>query len=220
MTIKSLTLLTADITTTKLFYHNTLGFKIIDQSDHQISFQVGVSVLQFQLTNTIQNPTYHFAFNIPENQIEQAKDWLSARVSLEKDAENNELIDFSNWNAHAIYFYDSLGNIVEFIARHGLDNASQQPFSIQNIINISEIGLPSDDVIDLVQTIQTHSNLPNYLSGSDKFYTIGDENGLFVIVPTDRVWYMTKELKSTMFPTWVEVKEIESEFKYGEYVFS
>lgn len=219
MKIKALTLFTADISKAKAFYHQLLGFECIEESTPAITFKIGYSFLTFQQTNDFQNPAYHFAFNIPENQIDAAKSWLSSKVTLQRDETGNTIIDFKNWNAQALYFYDSIGNIVELIARHDLDNASLLPFSAQSIINISEMGLPVQDVNTLVNTIQAHSELPTYKSGSDKFYPLGDEEGLLICVPTNRIWYMTEDLLSHDFPCTIKIEELEEPFEFGNYSF-
>lgn len=48
---------------------------------------------------------------------------------------------FSFWPAHACYFEDLAGNIVELIARHNENPTSESPFTISSILNISETSL-------------------------------------------------------------------------------
>jgi hypothetical protein len=71
---------------------------------------------------------YHFAFNIPENQIRSAKEWLMPRTVLLKDEQGNDYFQHSGWNSEAVYFKDPAGNILEFIARHDLSNAVDGDF--------------------------------------------------------------------------------------------
>ncbi len=211
MKIKELELLTYDVESAKIFYHELMGFEIVHQSTEAISFKAGASTLTFKHLDLYPKPTYHFAFNIPKNQMEAAQNWLKARVTLQKDEKGNTIVDFKNWNAQAVYFYDSLGNIVELIARHGLENASNVPFSAQSMLSVSEIGVPSDDVNTVAATIQKHFKIPTYKSGSDKFHPLGDEEGLLINVPTGRVWYMTEDLVSAKFPIKVTVETDKKE---------
>jgi catechol-2,3-dioxygenase len=37
-----------------------------------------------------------------------------------------EVVDYSHWNAHSIFFLDPAGTVVEYIARHDLKNADQR----------------------------------------------------------------------------------------------
>ena len=195
-----------------------MGFKIQNLSETIVSFQIGQSTLIFELNNDLKNPIYHYAFNIPSNQIEEAKEWLASRTTLVKDTEGNDLIDFSNWNARALYFYDSIGNIGELIARDDLDDYSETAFSSNSIYSISEIGLPVADVLNFKTQVQKHFDVPIYKAGSAKFAPLGDEHGLFICVPLDRVWFPTTDLKSASFPVRVEIEGKSNEvLKYEKY---
>ncbi|WP_260321042.1 hypothetical protein [Peribacillus simplex] len=46
--------------------------------------------------------------------------------------------NFAHLPAHAFYFYDPSGNIVEFISRYEIAKDSIEPFSVKSILNISE----------------------------------------------------------------------------------
>ncbi len=206
MKIKTLVLATNNLNAVTHFYNKTLGFHIQNRSENLVSFQIGESILTFELNNEVEHPTYHYALNIPANQIEAAKQWLSKRVTLIKDEKGNDTIDLSHWNAHALYFYDSVGNIGELIARHDLDNHAETDFSMESIYAVSEIGLPVADVLGFKTVVQNHFDTPNYKSASAKFAALGDENGLFICVPLDRVWFPTVHLKAASFPVLVEIE--------------
>lgn len=130
----------------------------------------------------------HFAVNIPENQIEEARDWLVARVPL-IEANGETIFHFENWNAHAVYFRDPVGNVVELIARHTLHNASHDPFSVNSFLCVSEIGIAADDVPQAAQLLQDRYDLPVYGVPSTTFTALGDENGLLIVVPVGREWF-------------------------------
>ena len=67
------------------------------------------------------------------------------------------IAQFENWNANAVYFYDNNGNILEFIARHDLQNNQFTPFNSESILNISEIGIVSEAPLELAnQLIDKH----------------------------------------------------------------
>ena len=206
MKIKSLVLATNNLDAVTDFYSKVLDFKIIEQSEKIVSFQIGQSILTFELNNEFENPIYHYAFNIPANQLEEAKEWLANRTTLVKDEKGNDTMNFSNWNAHALYFYDSVGNIGELIARHDLNNHSELEFSSDSIYSISEIGLPVADVLDFKTKAQKRFDIPIYKAGSAKFAPLGDENGLFICVPLGRVWFPTTDMKSAAFPVRVAIE--------------
>ncbi len=62
--------------------------------------------------------------------------------------------DFSFWPAHACYFEDPAGNIVELIARYNENPKSESPFSVNSIINISEIGLIVKDAPQVAKQLK------------------------------------------------------------------
>ena len=109
MRILKLSLLTADIDATANFYQNILGLSLIEMNKNSVTFQAGSSVLRFISVKDI-HPIYHFAFNIPCNQIEQALQWAKGKVEIIPETDNNIIDDFKNWNARAFYFYDKNRN--------------------------------------------------------------------------------------------------------------
>jgi hypothetical protein len=58
----------------------------------------------------------HFTFNIPHNQLDAAISWLQQFTSLLPVPGNGHIATFESWNAHAVYFYDNNGNLLELIA--------------------------------------------------------------------------------------------------------
>ncbi|GAB4516848.1 MAG: hypothetical protein OHK0046_22810 [Anaerolineae bacterium] len=169
------------------FYAETLGLPRITAADDLI-FQVGATKLSFQRSATPHR--YHFAFNIPNNQFDAAKAWIKARVPLIPIKDDQDEIDFTSWNAKSLYFFDPAGNVLEFIARYGLENACDDAFDSSGLLNISEIGLGTPDVQRTVQEIQTHLGYPVFDGeGSTTFCAIGNDEGLFIVVPEGREWF-------------------------------
>ena len=93
-----------------------------------------------------------------------------------------EIVDFKNWNAEALYFYDPAGNIVEFIARKNLKIESTQPFGPQSFQHISEIGLPVRDVRGTYHLLNEKCGLEKYSGDYERFCAIGTEKGLFITI--------------------------------------
>ena len=172
----------------KKFYTKTLELPLLSESKKGFSFQAGLTKIKFSRASQWEEPFYHFAFNIPENQIEEAKRWLSSRVQLiEKGGQ--DLFYFESWNAVALYFYDPAGNIVEFIARHNLRNRSQAQFSGKSILSVSEIGYAVEDVHLFCEHIKQELNLTLWDGDEKQFAAVGDEEGLFIVVSQDRPWF-------------------------------
>jgi catechol-2,3-dioxygenase len=139
-------------------------------------------------------PFYHFAFNIPENKIVKALEWQKARTPLLFIPDQNraagyppEVVDYSHWNAHSIFFLDPAGNVVEYIARHDLKNADSSSFSLMDILYASEIGLIVDDVPRTAERLKDWAAVPQYRGGSDQFMALGDEHGLLLVMKRGRV---------------------------------
>lgn len=190
MLIKEIVLLTsADSETLKNFYTGLLGLEVLKSGKLTISFSAGDSILTFEKKSKYIDPFYHFAFNIPANKFQEAKEFLtSSGIELLTLDGNNEF-DFKSWNAHSVYFYDPAGNILEFISRHNLKNKSEQKFSGNSILNISEIGFPVKNVNEFYLEIQKKLGIPFFSGDKKSFTAMGDDNGLFIIVTTGRIWF-------------------------------
>ncbi len=192
MKIIELQLLSNDLVSTEAFYHGILDLNIRKKTSTEISFIVGSSILQFNLSKVLK-PVYHFAFNIPKNKLEEAYVWISNKVNTIAIEGDNYIADFSSWNARAFYFYDNNGNILEFIARYDLDNAIDKAFDSSSIQSISEIGVVVEDVLAETDKLITKYNLELFSNSSlpGQFAAIGDNEGLFIVVKEGRDWYPT-----------------------------
>jgi catechol-2,3-dioxygenase len=139
-------------------------------------------------------PFYHFAFNIPENKILKALEWQKARTPMLYIPESNratgyppEVVDYSHWNAHSVFFLDPAGNVVEYIARHDLKNGDSSPFSWGDILYASEIGLIVNDVAATAAMLTDVTGVSQYKGGNDQFMAMGDEYGLLLVMKRGRV---------------------------------
>ena len=194
MEIKEIVIQTDDLKGTENFYANVLGFELIKKEQNTIAFLAGNSILTF-LKSTNLNPNYHFAFNIPKNKLNEATIWLNSKVNLLLNDENEIITDFGDWNAKAIYFYDNNNNIVEFITRFDLTNETEKKFDASSVLSISEIGIVANDPMKLASQIMDKNHLNYFEKGkqSENFISIGDDNGLVIIVKNDRKWYPTEQ---------------------------
>ncbi|MFS0839714.1 VOC family protein [Paenibacillus sp. 1P03SA] len=188
MKILELTLYAANITELKQFYGERLGLPVTEENGDSFSFRAGITNVTFIRAAEAGDNFYHFAFNIPENKIEEAAGWLGERVEL-LSREGTPIVHFESWNAHAVYFKDPAGNIVELIARHNLENTSQKPFSEEDIACVSEIGMPVDDVSAALLALKREAGLEAWMTPGDTFAPVGDEQGLFIVVKKGRVWF-------------------------------
>jgi catechol 2,3-dioxygenase-like lactoylglutathione lyase family enzyme len=191
MKIETLILTTNAVQKQVEFYRDIFGLGVLEQTDRRAVFKAGQTRLEFiEAANSI---PYHFAFNIPSNKAEEALDWIRDRVDILKDGDN-ELIDFRSWNAKSLYFYDSDHNVVELIARRNLDIFSTGKFSPEQILGISEIGMPVGDIEQTWHRLNQIGTLPVYSGNFENFCAMGDENGLFIVVDhRQKKWYPTDD---------------------------
>lgn len=215
MEIKQLILQTSALKELTVFYKELMQLPTEFKDGNTINIRAGQTELVFKQA-AIADPFYHFAFNIPANKIEEAKAWLLDRVELMwMEDYKSDIADFVSWHAKSVYFYDPAGNIVELIARFDLDNKTSEPFSSAQFLSVSEAGLvcKSDELNN-----STDDLLHQYqLSYFDKqpplpqFKAIGDDEGLFIVVPENRNWYPTIK-PSGIFPMEVHFENKKDRF--------
>lgn len=200
MLIKDIRILTSDLTATTTFYANVLGLPVVEQTAAHLILQAGSSTITF-LPVSGQQPVYHFAFNIPQDQLQDAISWAADKLSLLPVTAGDPIANFSNWNAHAIYFFDNNGNILELIARHDLPNTSDAPFSGKSLLSVSEIGIVTDHPTRLTTTLTKEKGLQVFPKQppQENFIVMGDDNGLLIIVSTGRNWYPTQRPAGKFF---------------------
>lgn len=189
MEIQELRLVAHDLPALQHFYGQTLGLPVIMDANDTLLITIGSSRLVFTYTSVMPSPVYHFAFNIPPHQFDAAIEWISQRTPLIADANGNDRFYSENWDADNLYFYDPAGNIAELIARHTLSYPTEVPFSVDSLLNISEIGLATNDVPGLVAQLQADLQLLPYRGQSETFTAVGDEHGLLIVVAQGRNWY-------------------------------
>lgn len=194
MKILELELPTNNLEQTERFYRDVLKLKAVDFKSNSVSFSLGHSVLRF-IEDKDKNINYHFALNIPKNKTDEALIWISAKLDPIKNSEGNYRTDFNDWNAESVYFFDNNKNILEFIARHDLDNASDQPFNENSILSISEVGVVTDEPLVLAEKFVNEEGLFYFEKGPKRedFVVLGDDNGLIVISRLKRNWYPTDQ---------------------------
>ncbi|HEV8284604.1 MAG TPA: hypothetical protein VGQ09_09845 [Chitinophagaceae bacterium] len=218
MFIKKIRLQTAYIKTLEEFYSSVLNLSVEAVNEDEIIIEIGGSDLIFTETKEAE-PFYHVAINIPANKIEEAKDWLSNKVKLLWIEDyKSEIADFVNWHAKSVYFYDPAGNILELIARFDLKNESNGLFSSKQFLSISEVGLVFNQDNFELRTMELLSNYAlSYFpkqSPLPQFRAIGDDEGLFIVVPENRNWYPTDK-PSGIFPMSIEFQNNDKKFEWN-----
>lgn len=194
MNLDHIEILTNQLKATKDFYQNVLDLSISEYDSKSIRIKIGSSTLTFVENFKKSKPFYHLAFNIPENKLNEVVKWCANRIELIKKEDAILIAAFENWNANAVYFYDNNGNLLEFIARKGLNNADTETFSSTQILNISEIGIVKENPSEFGKQLINKYGLSLFErnQNSEMFTAIGDDNGLLIVVKTNRNWYPTE----------------------------
>ena len=200
MNITKLELLIVDLGNQKHFYENFLELPV-KLTSSSLEVKAGMTELLFTQAPTNFDGAYHFAFNIPENQFQAAKQWISERIPLLRDENGKDEFNSESWNSDSVYFKDASGDVLEFIARHNLKNAVEADFDGRQILNISEIGLPSENVIELANELCTSLNLSVFKQQpSETFMPVGDDHGLFILPIKDRIWIPRSGVPAKLLP--------------------
>jgi len=207
--IKRLELLAGDLYAQRDYYANVLDLPVHLEAE-SLTVQAGKTELVFAQAPPKWKGEYHFCFNIPENQFVHAKAWLSAIL---KDEGGRDEFESKSWNSTSLYFKDTAGNILEFIARHEQKNAVSAPFNSGQILQVSEIGLPTQDVISLANDLCKKLGLSIYRQEANETFTpVGDEEGLFILPVEKRIWIPNTGVPAQMLDVKVNVEIEGKEF--------
>jgi catechol-2,3-dioxygenase len=208
MRITALKIHNSNIHAQQHFYGNTLGLpsRIVD---NELRIQIGTDQTHSSELTFVQSANftgrYHFAFTIPKNQFEAGVHWLEQRTTIASDANGKTRFETGEWNADNVYFFDPQGNIVELIARHELDESSlekanENPFGPHSLLHISEIGLASPNVLEMIAWFAKTLEVGTYKSFDKTFAPIGDVHGLVIAVPKDRIWFPDTGIPAQILP--------------------
>jgi hypothetical protein len=121
-------------------------------------------------------PCSHFAVNVGD--FAEAVAWAYGQEGA-RFVEDD--VPFPDWRARSAYYYDPAGNLVELIAR-------ERAPGDQLLIEISEVGVPVSDVGVAVDFLEAELGLPHFSGNRQDFSAVGDDHGLFIVVPVGRQW--------------------------------
>jgi hypothetical protein len=118
----------------------------------------------------------HFAINV--GRFEDAVAWAHGQEGAEFVEED---VPFPDWRARSAYYYDPAGNLVELIAR-------ERAPGDELLLEVSEVGLPVTDVGAAVSFLEAELGLSHFSGNRSDFSAVGDDHGLFIVVPVGRMW--------------------------------
>jgi catechol 2,3-dioxygenase-like lactoylglutathione lyase family enzyme len=210
MKILELTLTAGNCEELKKFYSDELGFKEIEapSATDGFSFQCGFTRINFVPGD--KDARYHFAFNIHPDQLNDSMKWIDKHGVdlLDNENDDSKIVDFPAWRAKSVYIFDPEGNIVEFIARAAIPPAGNAPkFSATSFCGVSEIGIVCDDVPAMREWIENVHGIKSFSrqENNDQFSALGDDEGLLLLVPQGRPWFMGN-FDAFRFPLFISVE--------------
>ncbi len=207
MRIASIALETPDLARAAAFYGRTLGLPV-EFGSESLAVRVGWTRLLLR-EGTLGSGRHHLAFTIPRRMLAEAKSWLTGRVELLRGQADQDEFEFGGvWNARSIYFSDPDGNVLEFIVRRAIADDGDGPFDATRIRCISEIGVAVPDVTAFAETAGEVLGLPRFGDGHAGFRSLGDADGLLIVVPQGRPWFPTATQNGAL-PLAVELDGVE-----------
>ena len=188
-----------DTSTAAEFFDNVLGLAVESVSGAAV-VRIGTTLLEL-----VENPEaegdHHFAVNVPTNKFAEAKLWLLKRTVLLGTVETDEFECSPTWNARSLYFAGPDRSVLELIIRRDLDNATPGPFSSDDLLCISEVGVASPDVLALATFLTEAADVPSYGADPESFFSpVGDTDGLLILVSPGRAWFPTTDRLATTSP--------------------
>lgn len=195
MRITALTISSAFVDECRKFYVDLLGFQEYDVVGGSDGLALQAGHTRFSIVPGTSDARYHFAFNIRPDQIENAAEWLLRNgVELIPGFDGQgHFIDFPNWKARSVYFFDPSGNCVELIGRAAIKPAGNAPkFSAASLLGVSEIGIVTDDVVSYRDWVSNVHGITGFVrqQNTDQFSALGDDDGLLLLVSPGREWFM------------------------------
>ncbi|MFN8510782.1 MAG: hypothetical protein U0Z75_09565 [Deinococcaceae bacterium] len=207
MRIQTLTLYTSKLPEMADFYAR-LGFGI-EHGQNAFCFAAGSSKVTFK--SGLAPAEYHFTFNVPEHLMQDVLEDLQQKVDLCPIEDGTYFANFYHWNAHALYFLDPDGSIVEYIGRHNLDHRHEtQPVPL----SVSEIGWVTQDVAGTVSLFKEQFGIDHFRPAAENFAPLGTDEGLLIVSQVGRPWYPVG------FPAEVLPLDVEIQTDQGRFLLS
>lgn len=223
--IKELDLRVEDVLANKAFWAGTMGFELLAEGSQFFTVKVGDSRLTFRYKNTTNPPINHFSINIPQNQVENALDWLKNEggkyadgptepVRIIRDEKTNaEIINKPLYNANSVFFSDHAGNVIELIARNELDYTVEGPFSRDQFLRISEVSVITRNSRDCQTKLEEEFGAKPFPRGTSGYTQVGGVDGVLLLVIPGRPWIPTESILAEPYNTVVTLQHSqEKEF--------
>lgn len=219
MRIQELSLHTRHLAEQKDFYHTALGLPLLAETTASFTLKAGATRLRFEEAQ--QDVLYHVAFTIPRNTFTETKSWLRKYVSLLRKHSEDEFF-FATLNARSFYFCDAANNILELIVYYDLNHETEGPFGPAQVLHVSKIGLPVEDVLAQVSLLKEKLTIEPYRDlVSEEFAFMGDMYGQLVVVKIGRPWEPAETLMAAVSPVQFTMSgKPEQQFQLSPYPYT
>ncbi|MGH3723609.1 MAG: VOC family protein [Mycobacterium sp.] len=215
MKIHDVQITATDVPAAARFYSETLGLPVKVVGD-RAAVRIGDSTLTM-IPGPAYHGAHHIAFTIPAGSLASAKEWLSARATLQTDGQWHDEFDCApNWQARSIYFTGPDDAVLELIERNVLDNRIDRPFGVGDIRRLSEIGFGVPDVLETQRLMHDKLGLLPFGEPAPGFGPVGDHDGLFIVVPSDITWRPEHRVPPPAAPIFVTA-DVPTALEIGEY---
>ncbi|MBB4133000.1 hypothetical protein [Xanthomonas sp. 3075] len=134
----------------------------------------------------------HLAFNVAPSRWDAAARWIGARSSVLVDPHGHRRFRLDGvWQSQSVYFAGPDGAVLEVIARQALQRTvtGEGAFHGRELLCVSEIGLPSDNVAAVTSSVAHHFDVRPFAPVVDGFAALGDDQGLLIVVDRARRWF-------------------------------
>lgn len=202
MKIEHVKMYASNFYATKDFYITKFDFPLISEEKNSFTLKVGETAVTFIEAPLNEKPFYHFAFDIPANQFEEAKAWTKGKITLSEEQGEDDVY-FAGIDAKSIYFEDPAGNIVEFICRLSEGKQSTEPFNASSLQKMSEMSLVVADKLSAVSALHTISiferDQKEITAEGLTFVGERDDASYLLFVNEGRRWFFSNKT-SKVFP--------------------
>ena len=185
MDLLEIRLASARLEAQRSFYSERLGLEV-SEAEGKLGVRIGAGSLVFEPGS---RSPQHVAFRMPSAAYADALAWPGARVELLAAPSGGHEFPFPDWNAHAMYFRDPDGNVLELIAHHDLPEPYDPPFGPGTMLGVCEVGVPVDDMGAFLVWLEGRTGARRWSGDGVTFAAAGDKRGSLIVVPRGRPWH-------------------------------
>ena len=204
MNILGLQLQTTDLDGQVAFYRDFLQLPLVEERPDFIAFQAGKTKLVFAAAEMDTNPTYYFAFGVPEAQLADIEQRArNARVTI-THAHDSVFLD---GNQRGLYVQDKGGNLVGFVTFPRPPEAVTLSNGM-NIYGVAEVGLAVQTLDEALEQLTRRLGTEVHaITGSGAI--AGDSNGVFRLARQWESWFPGLAFRAEIAPLSVTVEGME-----------